>query len=98
MVYMPVHPDIFKTYLGHGEVVMWSNYFWWFDYAVTYLHVNPLSDSYLYYPMGMDFIEGGVLPGLLFIPVTHILGSVASLQYFPVIHICTIRLGNVFTR
>lgn len=57
---------------------MWSNWFWWFDYAVTYLHINPLHDSYLYYPMGMDFIEGGVLPGLLFIPVTHFFGSIAS--------------------
>jgi hypothetical protein len=79
---MPVHPDIFKMYLGSGEVVMWSNYFWWFDYAVTYLHVNPLSDPYLYYPMGMDFIEGGLLPMFLFIPLTHIMGSVASYNIY----------------
>jgi hypothetical protein len=82
MVYLPCNPNLFKTYIGGGEVVMWSNYFWWFDYAITYLHINPLHDSYLYYPMGMDFIEGGILPILLFVPITHILGSVASYNIY----------------
>ena len=93
MVYIPIHPDIFKTYLGHGEVVMWSNYFWWFDYAITYLHINPLHDSYLYYPMGMDFIEGGLLPMFLFIPITHIIGSVASYNLYVLLTFVLSGLG-----
>jgi hypothetical protein len=82
MVYFPVRIDIFKTYFGHIEPVMWSNYFWWFDYAVISLHINPLFDPYLYYPMGLDMIEGGLLPMFLFIPLTHIIGSVASYNIY----------------
>lgn len=82
MVFLPVSLDIFKTYLGHNEVVMWSNYFWWFDYAVISLHTNPLYNSHLYYPMGMDMIEGGLLPMFLFIPITHFFGSIASYNIY----------------
>jgi len=82
MVYLPVSLDIFKTYLGHAEVVMWSNYFWWFDYAVISLYTNPLYNSHLYFPMGMDMIEGGLLPLFLFIPITHFFGSIASYNIY----------------
>ncbi len=77
LVYLPIKSDITSTYIGGGETILWSNYYWWFDYAVS-IGLNPLHDSYQFFPMGVDIIEGGLLPMFLFIPVTHIYGSIAS--------------------
>lgn len=80
MVYLPVSIDLSKTYLGNYEVVFWSNYFWWFDYAITN-SLNPLHHSFIFYPLGLDMIDS-ILPQLLFVPVTHFLGSVISYNIY----------------
>lgn len=81
MVLLPIGFNLSGKYIGHGEVVFWSNYFWWFDYAVTQLFVNPLHDSYLFYPLGLDMVDS-IFPFILFIPVTHIFGSVVSYNIY----------------
>lgn len=81
MVCYPIGFDIAGKYLGINEVVMSSNYFWWFDYSTTYLHVNPLYDSYLFYPLGQDMMDC-IFPLTLFIPITHIFGSVVSYNLY----------------
>lgn len=80
MVYLPVSIDLSKTYLGHGEVVFWSNYFWWFDYALTN-SLNPLHHSFIFYPLGLDMVDS-IFPQLLFVPVTHFFGSVVSYNLY----------------
>ncbi|RQD84646.1 hypothetical protein D5R95_05670, partial [Methanosalsum natronophilum] len=89
MVYLPVSIDLSKTYLGHGEVVFWSNYFWWFDYAVTN-GLNPLHHSYIFYPLGLDLVDS-ILPPFLFIPITHIFGSILSYNLYV---LCTFILAG----
>ena len=80
MVYLPVSIDLSKTYLGHAEVVFWSNYFWWFDYALTN-SLNPLHHSFIFYPLGLDMVDS-IFPQLLFVPVTHFFGSVVSYNLY----------------
>ena len=80
MVYLPVSINLGKTYLGHGEVVLWSNYFWWFDYAITN-SLNPLHHSFIFYPLGADMVDS-IFPLLLFVPVTHLFGSVISYNIY----------------
>jgi len=80
MVYLPVSIDLSKTYLGGGEVVFWSNYFWWFDYALTN-SLNPLHHSFIFYPLGLDMVDS-ILPPLLFVPITHFFGSVVSYNLY----------------
>ncbi|MDI6720689.1 hypothetical protein [Methanoculleus sp.] len=80
MVYLPVSIDLNKTYLGHSEVVFWSNYFWWFDYALTN-SLNPLHHSFIFYPLGLDMVDS-IFPQLLFVPVTHFFGSVVSYNLY----------------
>lgn len=80
MVYLPVSIDLSKTYLGGGEVVVWSNYFWWFDYALTN-SLNPLHHSLVFYPLGLDMVDS-IFPQLLLVPVTHFFGSVVSYNLY----------------
>lgn len=80
MVYLPSSIDISKTYLGHGEVVFWSNYFWWFAYALGNF-LSPLHHSYIFYPLGLD-ITDSLFPPLLFIPVTTLFGSIISYNLY----------------
>ena len=71
MIYAPIGFDIKGKYIGKHEVVFWSNYFWWFDYSTTHLFSNPLHNSHLFYPLGLDMVDC-ILPLILFIPITHI--------------------------
>jgi len=80
MVYLPVSIDLGKTYLGHGEVVFWSNYFWWFDYAISNF-INPLWHNHIFYPLGLGIMDG-IFPFLAFVPVTHVFGSVVSYNLY----------------
>jgi len=80
MAYLPVSIDLGKTYLGWGEVVVWSNYFWWFDYAITN-SLNPLHHSFVFYPLGLDMVDS-IFPLLLFAPITHFFGSVVSCNLY----------------
>jgi len=80
MVYLPVSIDLSKQYLGHGEVAFWSNYFWWFDHAISNF-MNPLRDSYIFYPLGLGMTDG-IFPFLAFIPVTHWFGPVVSYNLY----------------
>lgn len=80
MVYLPVSIDLSKQYLGHGEVAFWSNYFWWFDYAISNF-MNPLWDSFIFYPLGLGMMDG-IIPFLAFVPVTHWFGSVISYNLY----------------
>lgn len=81
MVCVPIGFDFTTRYIGSGEVVLWSNYFWWFDYSLTHLLANPLHNSYLFYPIGLDMIDC-ILPLILFVPVTHFFGSVVSYNLY----------------
>jgi len=81
MIYLPIGFDITGKYIGHTEVVLWSNYFWWFDYSTTHLFANPLSNTYLFYPIGLDMVDS-ILPLILFIPITHVFGSVVSYNIY----------------
>ncbi|OBZ34282.1 hypothetical protein [Methanohalophilus sp. DAL1] len=80
MVYLPVSINLNQTYLGHAEVVYWSHYFWWFDYAITNF-INPLNNSMVFYPIGMDLVDS-IFPAFLFTPITHIFGSVISYNLY----------------
>jgi len=80
MVYLPVSIDLSKSYLGQGEVVFWSNYFWWFEYSISNL-INPLWDSSIFYPMGLGMSDG-IFPMFLFVPITKIFGSVVSYNLY----------------
>ncbi len=81
MVALPTGIDISKQYFGLNENVLWSNYFWWFDYSTTHLFVNPLHNSYLFYPLGVDMVDC-IFPLALFIPVTHVFNSVISYNLY----------------
>jgi hypothetical protein len=81
MVLLPNGLDLAGKYIGTGEVVFWSNYFWWFDYSITYLFVNPLHDPYLFYPLGLDMVDS-VFPLIFFVPFTHIFGSIVSYNLY----------------
>lgn len=81
MIYIPIGFDITRKYIGVSEVVVWSNYFWWFDYAVTHLFTNPIHNSYLFYPVGFYYYDN-ILPFLLSIPLTHIFGSIVSYNIY----------------
>lgn len=81
MIYTFIGFDIKGKYIGHKEVVVWANYFWWFDYSITHLFTNPLHNTYLFYPLGLDMIDN-IFPLLLFIPITHSFGSVVSYNIY----------------
>ncbi|HCK98571.1 MAG TPA: hypothetical protein DHW42_00495, partial [Candidatus Marinimicrobia bacterium] len=81
MICTPIEFDLAGRYIGHGEVVFWSNYFWWFDYSATSLLTNPLHNTHLFFPLGLDMYDG-IFPFMLFIPITHLLGSVASYNIY----------------
>lgn len=81
MVIVPIGFDITRTYIGQNEVVLWSNYFWWFDYSMVSLSTNPLYNSYIFYPLGLDMMDC-IFPLALFIPITHFFGSVASYNLY----------------
>jgi hypothetical protein len=81
MVLIPTGFDITNRFIGGGEVVVWSNYFWWADFAITQLHVNPLYNPMLFSPLGMDIVDSS-FPLILFVPITHFFGSVASYNLY----------------
>ena len=81
MVCGPIGFNLNEKYIGMGEVVFWSNYFWWFDYSMTHLLSNPLHDSYLFYPLGLD-MDDCIFPLTLFVPITHFLGSILSYNLY----------------
>lgn len=81
MVYLPAGiKDFNNFYLGHNECVFWSNYFWWTDYALE-KGLNPLFDSYIFYPFGLRMSDG-LLPMFLSIPLTRAFGAVASYNLY----------------
>ncbi len=80
MVYLPVSINITTTYLGHGEVVFWSNYFWWFEYAISN-SLNPLVHTYIFHPLALPMSDG-ILPFLLFTPITRFFGSIVSYNLY----------------
>lgn len=80
MVYLPVSIDISKTYIGYGEVVFWSNFFWWFEYSISNI-LNPLVHTYIFHPMGLRMLDG-IFPMLLFVPITKLFGSVVSYNLY----------------
>lgn len=80
MVYLPVGIDLKDTYLGSGEVVFWSNYFWWFDFSTSNF-LNPLRDNYIFYPIGLSMTDG-IFPMMLFAPLTRFLGATVSYNIY----------------
>ncbi len=80
MVWLPLSIDLRTTYIGHGEVVWWSNLFWWADYAVTHF-INPLHNNWVFYPLGMDMVDS-IFPVFVFIPITHVFGSILSYNLY----------------
>ncbi|KXS43607.1 MAG: hypothetical protein AWU59_1015 [Methanolobus sp. T82-4] len=80
MVWLPLSIDLRKTYIGQGEVVWWSNLFWWAEYTISHL-MNPFHNSLVFYPIGMDTLDS-ILPIFLFVPITYIFGSVLSYNIY----------------
>lgn len=72
--------DITKTYFGHVEVPMWSQYFWWVDYAISN-SLNPLYNNFIFYPVGLD-LPDSIFPLFLFAPITHLFGSTVSYNLY----------------
>lgn len=68
-------------YIGGGEVVSWSNWMWWFDYALFTLHSNPLYLHYLFFPLQVP-VPDGVLVLLVLAPLTHLAGSVVAYNVY----------------
>jgi len=66
---------------GGNDYFGWPNLLWWFDKAVTELGINPLHNSYYYYPVGMDHSIGAFLAFHLF-PITHFLGTVTTYNVY----------------
>lgn len=80
MVYLPIRINLKETYIGVTESVFWSNYFWWYDYAISN-HLNPLFNTHIFFPNGLNMSDG-ILPMTFFIPVTKLYGSVLSYNLY----------------
>lgn len=80
LVYLPVSVDLRSTYLGNGETIFWTNYFWWFAHAIDSL-LLPLKASYIFYPLGVNLTDG-IVPFLLFAPVTKFFGAIVSYNLY----------------
>jgi hypothetical protein len=80
MVWLPLSIDLRKTYIGHAEVVWWSNLFWWAEHTLSHL-ANPFHNDLVFYPLGMDIVDS-IFPIFVFAPVTHIFGSVVSYNLY----------------
>lgn len=67
--------------IGHGDAIGWIGFFSWFDIAIFDLGVNPLHNSYVFYPIGMDIVNTGFV-GIILAPITHIVGPIASYNLY----------------
>ena len=78
------YPAILKInthIIGHGDAVGWPGFLWWFDKAIFALGVNPLHNTYIFHPLGIDVNDCGVI-GLALAPFTHLFGAVVSYNIY----------------
>ena len=76
-------PYFFSTHhvgelAGDARVYLWN--YWWVKKAVVELHTSPLRTDYSFYPVGIGLALHtlALLQGLVFIPVSAVLGTVAA--------------------
>ena len=56
--------------IGTGDALGWIGFLSWFDIAIFDLGVNPLHNSYTFYPIGMDIVNTGFV-GIILAPNPH---------------------------
>jgi len=63
---------------GDARIYLWN--LWWVRKALVDLHVNPLRTDYIFYPVGIGLALHtlALLHGVLFVPISALLGSVAA--------------------
>jgi hypothetical protein len=63
---------------GDARVYLWN--LWWVRKALVDLHANPLRTDYIFYPVGIGLALHtlALLHGVLFVPLSALLGGVAA--------------------
>lgn len=92
MIYFPIAINLSDTFLGKGEVVFWSNYFWWFDFS-TNNFINPMRHDFIFYPLGL-YMTDGIFPMLFFAPLTRCFGPTVSYNIYVISTFALAGLGT----